>query len=98
MPFAREQGRWPLVIFGLVMLGVAACRHSCRGLGPPEAHFSIASCCGSEPRYYWDDAAKDCIELASLGEVNCGCICHGKDCDRLFWSQSECRRQYAHCR
>ena len=70
---------------GLVILGMAACRHDCRVSGQPVVHFSVVSCCGSQRQYYWDDTAKDCIELSSIGAQNCGCICQGKDCDRLFW-------------
>lgn len=87
-----------LIAVGLMTAGLSACRHSCSVGGRPEAHFSIVSCCGSQRQYYWNEYANDCVELTLFDGVNCGCVCNGKDCDRLFWSLSECRSNYSHCR
>ena len=85
-----------LLVFLLV--AATACRHNCRVSGRLQARFSVPSCCFDQSRYFWDNTVKDCVELRSWGGQNCGCVCHGEDCDRLFWSRDECRKEYAHCR
>ena len=88
-----------LVLLSYVLgVGGTGCRHDCSLSGPPRAYFSVSSCCGGGVHYYWDDEAKDCVELEAMGPGNCGCICDGKDCERLYFSLSDCRREYAHCR
>ena len=89
---------WPVLLLCALLLSAAACRHDCAVAGRPKVGFAVASCCGSQSRYYWDDRAKDCVELPPVGmTLNCGCVCEG-ECSRLYWSLEQCRRKYAHCR
>lgn len=72
-------------------------RHDCAVSGRPRVGFAVPSCCGGQSRYYWDDRAKDCVELPprDIG-LNCGCVCKG-ECARLYWTLAECRSEYRHC-
>ena len=93
----RTPGALLLFWFGL-SIAAGACRHDCAASGAPRAHFMVASCCSGQPQYYWDGRAQDCVALSAIGSQNCGCVCDGKDCDRLFWSRDACRKEYSHCR
>jgi len=86
------------LLLGILLAAATACQHHCK-VSRFQARFSVPSCCTDQVRYFWDDVAKDCLELRSTSDgQNCGCLCHGEGCDRLFSSRDECRKGYAHCR
>jgi len=85
-----------LLLCGSPIAGIA-CRPDCAVSGQPKVAFAVPSCCGMEPRYYWDHDANDCVERPQTGAVNCGCSCAG-ECARMFSSLGECGNQYSQCR
>ena len=89
-------GHGVLLLCALVLI-LVGCGHDCAVAGRPRVGFAVPSCCTSQSRYYWDQSAKDCVELPPLGGMNCGCICQG-ECARLYWSLDECRSEYGRCR
>jgi hypothetical protein len=92
----RCAGYLVVLLFGSSIVAVG-CRQDCAVTGHPNVRFASPSCCGMEPRYYWDHDANDCVELPQTGAVNCGCSCAG-ECARMFSSLDECRNRYSHCR
>jgi hypothetical protein len=62
--------------------------------GKVDAVFTIPSCCGGSPKYYWDGTT--CA--ATTDTTMCGCSCTGRDCGRFFGTKDVCESVYRSCR